>query len=187
MKARAITTLGILTAVALILGYLEHLLAPSPVPGVKLGLANTVLLYALYLLDTKSAALLTALKVLLSGLLFSGAFAMLYALAGGVASLAVMLPVRRIRGVSVMGVSVCGAAAHNLGQLLVACAVAETRAVLSLLPLLLICAAVAGVVTGAVAQAVFRLLKPPRAPGGDSAASCAQAKIDESNTTEVSQ
>ena len=82
MKARTVTTLAILTAAALIFGYLEHLIALRPVPGVKLGLANTVLLYALYLLDAKNAWLLMALKVLLSGLLFSGPFSMSACTAG---------------------------------------------------------------------------------------------------------
>ena len=156
MNARKIATLGILTAVALILGYLESLLAISPVPGIKLGLANTVLLYALYLLDAKSAAVLMLLKVLLSGLLFSGAFAMLYSFAGGLLSLGAMLLARRIPGVGVVGVSVCGAVMHNVGQLIVACMIVQAQAALSLLPLLLASAALTGTVTGLVARLAIK-------------------------------
>ena len=186
MKARTVTLLGILAAVALILGYLEQLVALSSVPGVKLGLSNTVLLYALYLLDAKRAWLLMALKVLLSGLLFSGAFAMLYGLFGGIFSLFAMCAVRRIPGVGVIGVSVCGAVAHNLGQLLIACFVAKTSAVLTLLPVLLVAGALAGVVTGAAAKAVFHVLKPSLPGAAQPGPDADQPNQEESDTTEVS-
>ena len=100
-NASAIAKLGLLTAVALVLGYVEHLLPITGIPGVKLGLANTVLLYALYLLDIPSAILLMILKVGLSGLLFGGVAAMLYSFAGGVVSLLVMILARRMKGISV--------------------------------------------------------------------------------------
>ena len=158
MKSRTIATMGLLTAVALILGYVEHLVALSPVPGVKLGIANTVLLYALYLMGPKQAWILMGLKVALSGILFSGPFAMLYSLAGGIISLIAMTLGRRIFGIGVVGVSVLGAAGHNLGQLLIACLVAQTGAVVGLVPLLLFSAAAAGVVTGLVARIVIHSL-----------------------------
>ncbi len=154
-----ITRLGILTAVALVLGYIEHLIPITAIPGIKLGLANTVLLYALYLLDTKSATLLMILKVGLSGILFGGFAAMLYSFAGGVVSLIAMILVKKMKGVSVVGVSVCGAAAHNIGQIIVACFVVETRAVLAYLPVLLVAAAITGTLTGVIAKYTFRGLK----------------------------
>ena len=159
-NASVIAKLGLLTAVALVLGYVEHLLPITGIPGVKLGLANTVLLYALYLLDIPSAILLMFLKVGLSGLLFGGPAAMLYSFAGGITSLGVMLLARRARGVSVIGVSVLGAAAHNIGQTLVACAVVGVRAALAYLPILLLAAAVAGVLTGVIAKAVMKSVHP---------------------------
>ena len=155
-NASAIAKLGLLTAVALVLGYVEHLLPITGIPGVKLGLANTVLLYALYLLDIPSAILLMILKVGLSGLLFGGVAAMLYSFAGGVVSLLVMILARRAKGLSVVGVSVLGAAAHNIAQLAVACFVVETRAILAYLPVLLVSAAVTGLLTGIVARYTFR-------------------------------
>ena len=155
-NASAIAKLGLLTAVALVLGYVEHLLPITGIPGVKLGLANTVLLYALYLLDIPSAILLMILKVGLSGLLFGGIAAMLYSFAGGVVSLLVMIFARRANGLSVVGVSVLGAAAHNVAQLAVACFVVETRAILAYLPVLLLSAAVTGLLTGIVARYTFR-------------------------------
>jgi heptaprenyl diphosphate synthase len=153
--ASAVAKLGLLAAVALVLGYFEHLLPVTGIPGVKLGLANTVLLYALYLLDVPSAILLMILKVGLSGLLFGGPAAMLYSFAGGAVSLPVMIFTRRLRGVSVVGVSVLGALAHNVAQMAVACLIVGTRAILAYLPVLLAAAAVTGVLTGLIARYVI--------------------------------
>lgn len=155
---REITRLGLLTAVAVTLGYVESLVPLAGAPGVKLGLSNTVLLYALYLMDARRATLLMALKVGLSGLLFGGVSAMIYSFAGGVMSLVVMLLVRRARGVGIVGVSVAGALAHNAGQAAVACIVAGWRAMLAYAPLLIASAAVAGALTGLVAHyAIYAL------------------------------
>jgi len=161
-SASTIAKLGLLTAVAIVLGYFEHLLPVSGIPGVKLGLANTVLLYALYLLDVPSAILLMFLKVGVSGLLFGGPAAMLYSFAGGVLSLVVMIFARKLPGFSVVGVSVLGAVAHNVGQMLVAVFVVETRAILAYLPILLIAAAITGTLTGLIAQYTFHGLRPKR-------------------------
>lgn len=159
-SASTIAKLGLLTAVAIVLGYFEHLLPVSGIPGVKLGLANTVLLYSLYLLDVPSAILLMFLKVGVSGLLFGGPAAMIYSLAGGVLSLVAMIFARKMPGISVIGVSVLGAVAHNIGQMLIALFIVETRAILAYLPILLIAAAVTGTLTGLIARYTFRGLRP---------------------------
>ena len=159
-SASTIARLGLLTAVAIVLGYFEHLLPVSGIPGVKLGLANTVLLYALYLLDVPSAILLMFLKVGVSGFLFGGPAAMLYSFAGGAFSLIVMIFARKMPGFSVVGVSVLGAVAHNIGQMLIAIFVVETRAILAYLPVLIIAAAITGTLTGLIARYSFRGLRP---------------------------
>ncbi|MDP3446871.1 MAG: Gx transporter family protein [Eubacteriales bacterium] len=161
--ASAVAKLGLLAAVAIVLGYFEHLLPVTGIPGVKLGLANTVLLYALYLLDVPSAILLMLLKVGLSGLLYGGPAAMLYSFAGGALSLFTMILAQRSRGLSVVGVSVLGAVAHNVAQMLVACFFVETRAILAYLPVLLVAASVTGTLTGLIARYSFRGLKPKAA------------------------
>ena len=165
-SASVVAKLGLLTAVAIVLGYFEYLLPVTGIPGVKLGLANTVLLYALYLLDAPSAILLMILKVGLSGLLFGGPAAMLYSLAGGVLSLCVMILAKKSSGLSIVGVSVLGAVSHNIAQMAVACFVVETRAILAYLPILLVAAAVTGTLTGLVARYTFRGLRPK--PAGQS-------------------
>lgn len=173
-SASIVAKLGLLTAVAIVLGYFEYLLPVTGIPGVKLGLANTVLLYALYLLDVPSAILLMFLKVGLSGMLFGGPAAMLYSLAGGVLSLIVMILARKSRGLSVVGVSVLGAVSHNVAQMAVACFVVETRAILAYLPILLLAAAVTGTLTGLVARYTFRGLRPKPSAQNDPAKNSSQ-------------
>jgi len=168
-SASVVAKLGLLTAVAIVLGYFEYLLPVTGIPGVKLGLANTVLLYALYLIDVPSAILLMLLKVGLSGLLFGGPAAMLYSLAGGVLSLVVMILARKSKGLSIVGVSVLGAVSHNIAQMAVACFVVETRAILAYLPILLLAAAVTGTLTGLIARYTFRGLRPKTTKQSDPA------------------
>lgn len=153
MNTRSIARFGLLTAMALMLGYFERFIPIAPgIPGIKLGLANTVLLYAVYLMDTKSAWLLMCAKVLLSGFLFAGLSGMLYSFAGGILSLGAMLLMHRIKDVSPIGVSVGGAVCHNIGQITAACMVVQSRAVLSYLPVLMVSAVITGVLTGVIAK-----------------------------------
>ena len=153
MNTRSIARFGLLTAMALMLGYFERFIPIAPgIPGIKLGLANTVLLYAVYLMDTRSAWLLMCAKVLLSGSLFAGLSGMLYSFAGGILSLGAMLLLHRIKDVSPIGVSVGGAVCHNIGQITAACTVVQSRAVLSYLPVLMVSAVITGVLTGVIAK-----------------------------------
>ncbi|HWR23566.1 MAG TPA: Gx transporter family protein [Feifaniaceae bacterium] len=157
MNAKSITRLGMLTAVALVLGWVERFIPiAAAAPGIKLGLANTVLLYAIYLMDVKGAVLLMVMKVLLSGFLFSGLSGMLYSFAGGVLSLVVMLLLRRVKGFSIIGVSIAGGVSHNIGQILAACLVVQSRAMLGYLPVLLLAGTVTGLLTGVAAKSAIR-------------------------------
>lgn len=153
MNTDRIARFGLLTGLALMLGYFERFIPIAPgIPGIKLGLANTVLLYAVYLMDAKSSWLLMCAKVLLSGFLFAGASGMIYSFAGGVLSLGAMLLLHRARDIGVIGVSAGGAVCHNIGQMLAACMMVQSRAVLSYLPVLMISAVITGVLTGIVAK-----------------------------------
>lgn len=160
MSAKSIARFGLLTALALVLGYLERFIPVAPgIPGIKLGLANTVLLYAVYLSDIRQSALLMVLKVLLSGFLFSGFSGMMFSFAGGALSLAVMLLIKRISGTSIVTVSVCGGVSHNIGQILAASLIVEPRAAFSYLPVLLISGLVTGFLTGIVAKYAMKGLE----------------------------
>ena len=148
-KARRVALYGMLTALAFILSYVESLVpVTAGIPGVKLGLANLVVVIALYTLDLKGAFVISVVRIVLSGLTFGGLFSMLYSLAGGLLSFAVMAILSRKKLFGTVGVSVCGGVAHNIGQLLVAMAVLETESVWYYFPVLLISGSVAGVLIG---------------------------------------
>lgn len=148
-KARRVALYGMLTALAFILSYVESLVPVTVgIPGVKLGLANLVVVIALYTLDLKGAFVISVVRIVLSGLTFGGLFSMLYSLAGGLLSFAVMAILSRKKLFGTVGVSVCGGVAHNIGQLLVAMAVLETESIWYYFPVLLISGSVAGVLIG---------------------------------------
>jgi heptaprenyl diphosphate synthase len=148
-KTQKITFCGILIAAALVLSYVETLIPlPLPIPGIKLGLANSVSLLALYRLDGKSAFVINICRVLLAGAMFTGFSAMLYGLAGGILSVTVMLLLKKTGLFSIIGVSVAGAAMHIIGQLSVASVIIQSSVIFMSLPLLLISALVSGVLVG---------------------------------------
>ena len=217
--ARKVARFGLLAALSLVLGLFDRAIPltwflSGAVPGIKLGLANTVLLYAVYLMDWRGCVLLMLAKVFLSGFLFGSMSAILYSLSGGELSLAVMLLVRKnakvgalvigllalasdifllsrnpaprgqmfwcmllialasiaafaafvcIRrnpGFAVLGTSLAGAVAHNIGQILMASTVLRTPQLLyTYLPVLVGIGAVVGCLTGIVAQRVFKALR----------------------------
>ena len=159
MAAKRIALYGLLTSLMLMLGFFERQFVLVPgVPGIRLGLSNTVLLYALCLMNTKSAWLLMSLKVLLGGLLYSGLSGMMYSLSGGVFSMFAMLAVLFIGGFGIVGVSVSGASLHMLGQILLSRVLLGNWAALAQVPLLLAAAAVTGILTGVAAQAVCTVI-----------------------------
>ena len=160
MSAKMVARFGMLTAVALVLGWVERFIPIAVgIPGIKLGLANTVLLYAIYLLGAKSSWLLMFMKVVLSGFLFAGLSGMLYSFAGGLVSLVIMLLLYNIRDISIVGVSVAGAVGHNVGQVLVACLAVTPRAALSYFPILLIAGVITGTLTGIAAKSAIGVLQ----------------------------
>ena len=136
---------GVFTALALIFSYVETLIPIQlGIPGVKLGLANLIIVIALYKMSLKETYLLSVTRVVLSGFIFGNLFSIIYSLAGGLLSLTVMALLKKRGGYSVMGISVAGGVFHNIGQLVIAMIVVETYSVIYYVPVLL----VAGVVTG---------------------------------------
>ena len=153
---------GLLTAMMLVLGFIESLLPVSAgVPGIKLGLSNGVLLFALYMMDAPTAFVLMLIKVLLSGLLFGGVSAMMYALAGGICSMLGMILLKKLR-VSLITVSMLGAVLHNLGQVVLAMIILETDQLLYYMAILLFVGLACGAVTGVAAKATIGHMKKLR-------------------------
>lgn len=162
--------LALLAAVAVVLGYFEGIIIAFMFlpPGIKLGLANTVLLYSVYLLGPGYSVILMILKVVLTGFMSGNlAAAFLYSMGGGALSLGMMLLVKKLGGndkVSIVGVSVVGAVFHNVGQLLVASLVVRTPGLMLYIFPLLISAVVTGVITGLAGRQIVRVLRLPGAP-----------------------
>lgn len=158
---RKIARLALLLASAMILSYAESLLPPvAAIPGIKIGLANTITLFALYLLGAPAALLLSLLRVLLSSLLFGNAASMLFSLSGALLSFLGMFLVKKTEWFSPIGVSVAGGVLHNAGQVLTACAILGTAGILTLLPPLLFSGTVTGVAVGILAGLMIRKLAP---------------------------
>ena len=155
-KTKRLVLLAMLTAVAMILSYVESLLPSVGIPGVKMGLANIAVIFALFRFGWKEAAALSLVRVVLVSLLFGSVGAMLYSLAGAVLSLAVMALLRRIDRFSTMGVSVAGGVAHNAGQILMAMLILQTKQLLGYLPVLAISGIAGGVLTGLAAALLIR-------------------------------
>lgn len=148
--AKKVAKYGILTTLSLILSYVESLVPFSfGVPGAKLGLSNLVTVFALYVLGPLPCLLVNAVRVMLSGFLFGNLAAILYAMAGCLASFAVMVALKRTGKFSPVSVSAAGGAAHNLGQLIVARALAG-NAVFAYFPYLFILGILSGILIGIV-------------------------------------
>ena len=161
-KTQQLALGAMLTALALGLSVMENFFpvtAVIPLPGVKLGLANIVTLFALYRLGAKPAMSILIARCLL-GSLFAGNFsALLYSLIGGVVAMLVMIGLKQSKRLSIFGVSIGGAAGHNIGQIAAACITLGNTAVLGYLPILLAASLITGTLTGLVSSLMFRAMR----------------------------
>lgn len=146
---KQIPYIGLLIALAFVLSYLESCLPIFiGIPGVKLGLANLVVLVALYITDYRVALGVSIVRIILSGITFGNLFSMWFSLAGGVLSYLVMILLKKIGRFSPIGVSISGAVSHNIGQLIVAACVVESTNILYYFPVLLLSGIIAGFLIG---------------------------------------
>ncbi len=160
MNATKLAKYGMLVALSLVLGYVESLVpAFFALPGMKLGLTNIVVLYALYAMGEKSAVCINIVRILLSGFLFGNGASIIYSLAGGLLSGAVMIILKRCTKLGIVTVSVAGGVAHNLGQILVAMALLRTASLAWYLAVLWLAGIAAGAVVGIIGGAVIKRLE----------------------------
>lgn len=160
--------MGIFIAMAMVFSYIEALIPVNiGIPGVKLGIANIVTVTALYLLSVREAAAISLFRILLSALLFGNTMSLAYSMAGGVLSLLGMILFMRLNGVSVIGVSVAGAALHNVGQMAAALLLLRSEALLYYLPVLLAAGVASGLFIGIVSQRIITVMKKSRHFAGD--------------------
>ena len=160
MQARKVAYHGLFAALAILMGYVEMLIpVPVPIPGVKLGLANVIIIIMMYFMDTKSAFFVSLIRVVLSGLLFAGFAGLLYSLAGAMCSFAVMALLKKAGKFSIAGVSIAGGIFHNVGQIIVAALVVQNVKMAYYLPFLLVSGVVTGLLIGIVAKTALGYLK----------------------------
>ena len=160
MDAKKVARYGLLISLALILSYAESLVPLSvAVPGVKLGLPNLVIVFALYRMGAKEAAVLSFLRVVLVSAMFGNAYSLWYSLAGAVLSLAVMSALKQTKLFGCTGVSVAGGVCHNLGQIAVAMLVLRSAGVAYYLPVLVFSGTLAGVAIGAVGAVMVKRIR----------------------------
>ena len=162
LKTRQLALCAILTALALGLSVMENLFpitAAIPLPGVKLGLANIVTLFALYELGAAPALTILVARCLLGSLFAGNASALLFSLMGGVLAMLVMIALKRWQKLSVFGVSIGGAAAHNIGQIGAAVITLGDTAVLGYLPILLGVSLITGTLTGFITALLVRAMQ----------------------------
>ena len=161
-KVNQMTLCAILISMALVLSYIEHFIPMQmliPLPGIKLGLANVVTLMALFFLGQKSAFTILILRCILGSVFGGGISGLAFSMTGGILAMSVMCIFKQCKGISVYGVSILGAAAHNIGQILVATLIMGSVYVVGYLPYLLMVSVFTGMATGGICSGVFRVLK----------------------------
>lgn len=157
---------GLMLALALIASYVESLIpVPIPVPGIKLGVANSVVLILLYYTNAKTAWGISVGRVVLSGFLFGSLSSILYSLSGAILSLLVMTLIKKRDCFTMTGVSVAGGVSHNIGQLIMAFFVLESAALWYYLPVLLVSGCVTGGLIGILGKEIFKRMPREEAVG----------------------
>ena len=160
-KAKQISLSAVLIALALALSYTERFIPLQlvvPLPGIKLGLANIVTLVALYLFKTRYAFFILIPRCIFGALFGGGITGLMFSLTGGILALLAMAVLQRIGIFSVYGVSILGAAVHNMGQILVAMVLMNSVYVGAYLPYLLIIAIMTGMITGGMCAGILKIL-----------------------------
>ena len=152
--------MAMMIALAMIFSYVETMIPINfGIPGVKLGLANLVIVAAIYLFGGKQAFLISIVRIFLSGFMFVNLASIMYSLAGGLLSLAVMLLLKKTDKLSILAVSVMGGICHNIGQLIVAMLVVENLKLIFYVPVLLISGFLTGLLIGIVCRVILPAVK----------------------------
>ena len=160
VNTKKVAYLGLLIALAFVLSYVEVLLPLNiGIPGAKVGLANIVVVVALYTLGSKNAFMLSLVRVLLVGLTFGNFSTMLYSMAGAFTAFVIMYLFKKSKKFSITGVSVAGGVFHNVGQIMVAIIMLATKELVYYLPFLIIIGTVSGVVIGILSAMICRRIK----------------------------
>lgn len=158
--AKRVAYSAMLVALAMIFSYVEALIPFNfGIPGIKLGLANLVVVIGLFFMKPKQVFGILIARIVLVSFLFGNMSALIYSLAGGLLSFFIMLVLKKCKGFSISGISMAGGVSHNVGQLIVAACVVENVHVFYYMPVLLISGLITGLLIGIVAQRVCKYLR----------------------------
>ncbi len=160
-KTKKVALLGILTSVALILSYIEAILPPvwSAVPGIKMGLPNIVIIFLLYRFGVKEAAIVSFIRIFIVALLFGNVMTLAYSCAGAFLSIVLMAIFKKTDAFSVVGTSIIGGVAHNLGQIIVAIFLFDTVQIGYYMAVLAVTGTIAGVFIGLAGAYLLKRLE----------------------------
>ena len=151
---------GMLISIALVASYIESIIPiPYPVYGMKIGLANIIIVWVLYSLGAKAAAIISFARVLIAGFLFGNFYSIIFSLVGAGLSLGIMFLLKKTKKFSIVGVSIAGGVTHNLGQIIVAAVVLENIRITYIFPILMVSGVVAGIAIGILGGILFRKIK----------------------------
>ncbi len=153
---QSIVRIALITALALILSYIESLIPLNfGIPGAKIGLANAASVFVLWLMGAKYAFAVSVLRILLSSLLFGTPVSFIYAISGGILSLLAMILLKKLK-FNMISVSAIGGVIHNIAQLIVALIVLETPKLIYYAPVLIIVGLIAGIFIGVLSSLLIK-------------------------------
>ena len=159
-RARYISYIAMFSLLALGFSYVESLVPPlTSIPGIKLGLANIAIIFALYKFDARAAVTVSLMRVFLSFLLFGSILSLAYSFSGALMSFTVMVVMKKSERFSVVGVSVAGAITHNVAQIIVAMLLLSTKEIVFYLPVLVISAVISGIFIGTAGALLVKRIK----------------------------
>lgn len=157
------TRLSLLLALSVVLNIIEACipLFNGSIPGLKIGLANIVILFVLYEFDFKDALYISILRVFLVGILRTGLFSVsfMFSLSGAILSIIIMYLVKRFTKLSILGVSIVGSISHSIGQIIVAIFLVNTTSMIYYLPWILLFAIPTGIFTGIISKELLKNYK----------------------------
>lgn len=161
MKTKRITTLAMLTAISVVIAILESFIPfiGNIIPGLKLGLANIIVIYTLYKYGFKDALIVSLLRVFIVSLLRTGfGLSFFFSLGGAILSILSMTIIKKTN-LSMIGVSIIGSISHSIGQVLIGILIVDNYNIIYYLPYLLIFSIPTGVIIGLMAKKVFNYTK----------------------------
>lgn len=160
MNSKKIALYGLLIALAFIFSYIESLIPlPFAIPGIKLGLANLVVIIALFGIGIKEAFVLSMIRILLVGFTFRDPSTLIFSFAGGILSWLLMTLTLKLKLFSMIGISIIGGIAHNVGQIIMAIIYVNNPSLLYYLPLLLVSGVVSGALIGLLGALTISRIK----------------------------